>query len=107
MSHGIGRITAVSEHVLEGLITAYTLVLAKSYQQISKSLFGNLAGIYGLSQCYKNWMPGDAGITGLQLRFPTVQKFERLGGISNFIAKVVGNSAIGVNVVEMLPQATR
>src|SRR5581483_3043731 len=107
MSHGIGRIAAVSEDVLERLVTAYALVLAKSYQQVSKSLLGDLAGMYGLSQCYKNWMPGGAGITGLQLRFPIVQELERLGGIANLVAKVVGNSAIGVNVVEMLPQATR
>ena len=42
-----------------------------------------------------------------QLGLPPVQQLERAGGAGDFVAQVVGPTAVGIDIVEMLMQAAR
>ena len=46
-----------------------------------------------------------AVVTGVELALPLVKKFERGRGVSNLVAEIVRDPAIGVHVEEMLAQA--
>jgi hypothetical protein len=52
-------------------------------------------------------MFGAAFVAGVEFALPLIEKFERGGCVADFVAEVVGDAAIGVNVEEMLSQVSR
>src|SRR6476620_1463904 len=48
-----------------------------------------------------------AVITRVQLRLPPAEQFEGASGIGDFVAEIVGPTAIGIYVVEMLMEVLR
>ena len=45
-----------------------------------------------------------AGIAAIQFVSPPFQKFERFGGVSDFVAKVIGPTTIRVDIMKVLMQ---
>jgi hypothetical protein len=52
-------------------------------------------------------MPRASGVTGVQLGFPLIEQLQRSIGVADFIAQVVGDPAIRINIEEILPQFLR
>jgi hypothetical protein len=44
-------------------------------------------------------------VASVQLGFPLVEQCERCGGVADFIAQIIGNSTVCVDVEEMLAEA--
>ncbi len=59
---------------------------------------------HGVAQRDEHRMARRSGVALLQLGFPLVEQEQRLLLVADFIAKVIGDSAIGVDVVEVLVQ---
>ena len=104
MSHGIRRIAAVGEHVVEGFETGNGLVLAEGDQQIGKFVFRNVELLYCFRQRHKNRVAGIACVAGIELRLPFIEQGERCARVSNFVAEIVGDTAIGIHIQEILTQ---
>src|SRR6185312_10346604 len=98
VANRIRRIAAVIEHILESWKACYGLVLPEGLQQIGKRLLRNGKLAHGFRQRNEYGMARMARITSVKFDLPLVEQFERSGGIAHFVAKIVGNAAIGVNV---------
>ena len=46
-----------------------------------------------------------AGVAGVEFALPLIEEFEGGGGVSDFVAEIVRDAAVGVDVEEMLAQA--
>ena len=101
---GIGRVAAVGQHILHGVVARDGLVLAKGGQQIGKRLLGNGAGANGLGQRNKDRMTRAAFVAGIQFASPQIEQSQRLRRVAHFVAQIVGDAAVGVDRVKMRPQ---
>ena len=106
-AYRIGRVLAVSDEVFKALITRRCLVLAKSLEQICKRIPGYVASFYGLGQRHKYRVTSAAEIAGIKFRFPFVEQLQRKLRISDLIAQIVRDPAVGVDTVEVRLQAPR
>src|ERR1700747_1364983 len=52
-------------------------------------------------------MTRGSGVAGVQLCLPLVKQFQRRRRVADFVAQIVGNTAIGVDVEKMLAETTR
>ncbi len=104
MAYGIRRIAAIGEDVFESLETSNGLVLAEGDEQVGEFVLGNAELSHSLRQRDKNRMAWSSRVTGIELRLPLIEQGERCRGIADFITEIVGDSAIGVNVQEVLTQ---
>ncbi len=103
-SHGICRIYAITEDGLPVRITLDGLILTESFQEVRERLPGNIFCDYRLAQRDEHRMGWLAFVASIQLMFPPGEQFQRARRIGNFVAKIVGPAAVGVDVVEMLMQ---
>src|SRR5712664_1126177 len=86
------------------LIALDGLVLAESFQEIGEGLLGNIFRNDRLAQRHEDWMRRLAFVTGVQFVLPPMEQFECAVGIGNFVAKIIGPAAVGVDIVKMLVQ---
>src|SRR5262249_23510177 len=107
MSHGIGRVPAIAKQIIKGLISLYHLVLAKSSKQIRERLFRDMELANGVCQRDEYRVSRLSLVTGVQLTFPLIEQVQRCFPISYFIAQIVGDATVGINIEEMLSQAHR
>ena len=107
MADGIGRVAAIGQDVVERFEARDGLILAEGAEQIGELVFGNVELADGFGQSYEHRMFGGAFVTGVEFALPLVQQFERGGNVADFVAQVVGDAAVGVDVEEMLAQAAR
>ncbi len=102
---GIGRVAAVAQHVVHGLVARDGLVLAKGDEQIGERLLGNRAGADGFSQRDKHRMARAAFVAGVQFPGPTDREApERGGRVADFVAQIVGDAAVGIDGMKVRPQ---
>src|SRR5260370_396594 len=73
---------------------------------IGEGLLGNVLLDDGFPQRYENRMRRLAFVTGVQFVLPPVEQFECAVWIGNFVAKIIGPAAVGVDVVKMLVQGS-
>ena len=52
-------------------------------------------------------MPGRPVVASIEFAFPFVEQLHRYGGVAGFVGEIVGDAAVSVNIIEMLPQALR
>ena len=107
MSDWIGRVPAVAQQVLKGLVSSHRLVLAKCLKKIGKFVFWYIEGPHRLCQRYKYGMPRAPGVTGVQLGFPLIEQSQRSCRITDLIAQIIRDPAVGVDVEEMLTKLLR
>ena len=101
---GIGRVAAVGQHVLHGSKARDGLVLAKGDQQIGERLLGNRARANGLGQRNKHRMTRAAFVAGIEFATPQIEQRQRLRGVANFVAQIVGDAAVGVDGMKVRTQ---
>ena len=104
MAHGIGRIAAVGEDVVESLEASDGLVLAESDEEIGELVLGDFELPDGLGQGDKNGMARIAVVAGLEFGLPLVEQGQGGRRITDFVAEIVGDAAIGVDVEEILTE---
>ncbi len=81
------------------------LVLAEGGQEVGESLFRDVEFADGPGQGYEHGMARAAVVAGIEVGFPFVEEEKRGLGVAGFVSEVVGDAAVGVNVVKMLAQA--
>ena len=106
-SHRVGRIPAVSEHILVGAVAHYGLVLHERPDQVGEWLLRQLVPRRGLLQRHEHRMRRPALVHPLQLPAPPLQQPQALLRVADLVAQVVGPAAEGVHVVEVLVQPAR
>lgn len=104
---GIRGKNAVADHGVPSRITLDGLVLAEGAQEIGEGLFGNILGRYGLAQREEDGMRRAAVVAIVEFALPPIEEFEGALFLRDFVAEIIGPAAIGVEVVEMLPQPPR
>ena len=104
MPYGIRRVAAVGEHIVEGFETSDGLVLTEGNQQIGKLVFGNVKLLDGFGQGHKNRMARIALVAGIEFGLPFIEQGQSRGGVSYFVAQIVGDAAVGVDVQEILTE---
>src|SRR6516164_3290748 len=104
MTHGVGRVLAVAEQVGEAWIAGDNLVLAKGLKKIRKLMPRDTELLHGFAQRYEYWMTRLPVVTARQFGLPLVEQQERLLLVADFIAEVVGDATVSVDVIEMLVQ---
>ena len=105
MSDGIGGVLAVGQDVIESLEAGDGLILTKGDEQVGEFVFGDVEFADGIFQRDEYGMFGWAFVAGVKFTLPLVEEFEGGGGVADFVAEVVGDAAVGVDVEEMLAQA--
>src|ERR1019366_9289394 len=105
MADRIRGIAAIGQHVVESFEACDSLILAEGAEQVGKLVLGNGELAYGLGQSDEDRMSWSAVVTGVEFALPLIQQFERGGGVADFVAQVVGDAAVGVEVEEMLAEA--
>ena len=98
---------AIGEDVVEGLEARDGLILTEGCQQIGKFMLRDLELADGLRQGDEDWMFRCAFVAGIEFALPLVEKFEGCGGVADFVAEIVGDTAVGVDIEKMLAQALR
>ncbi len=106
-AYWIRGIAAISDHAVPGRVAVHGLVLAKRHEQIGKWLDGNFARSNGLPQRDEYGMRRPAGVAIAKLHVPSVEQLQGFRGIGNLVSQIVRPAAVGIEVVEMLPQAFR
>ena len=102
MADGIGRIAAIGQDVLESLEAADTLVLAESDEEIGELMFRDGKFSYCFGEGNEDGMARDAVVASIELKLPLVEQRQGASGIADFVAKIVGDAAIGIDVQEIL-----
>jgi hypothetical protein len=104
----IRRVNAIVDQGIPVRIAVHRLVLAEGTQQIGEGLGRNILCADSFAQGDQDGMsrPAIALKNRSQLFFPSVEQCQRTGGIGYFVAQVVRPPAVGVNIVEILVQAT-
>lgn len=92
----------VAKQVVESLEACDGLVLAKSDQQIGKFVLGNVELAHGFSERNEYRMFRRPLIASVQLGLPFIEKCKRSRSIVDLIAQIVGYTAVGIQVEEML-----
>ena len=59
----------------------------------------------GFRESYEYRVLWSAGVAGVEFALPLIKEFEGGGGVSDFVAEIVRDAAVGVDVEEMLAQA--
>jgi hypothetical protein len=65
----------------------------------------DLALTHGFREGYEDGVLRCASVTRIKLTLPLIKEFEGGGGVSDFVAEIVRDAAVGVDVEEMLAQA--
>ena len=100
----ICRVLAISQQVVEARIAGDDLVLTKRCQQVGKLMLRDIEFPHRLAQRDKHGMARLAGIALPQLGLPLVQQRQRLLLVADLVAQIVGDAAVGIDVVEVLVQ---
>ena len=107
MSDWIGRVQAIAEQIIKSLVTGDGLVLTKCLEQIRKRISRDIQRGDCLTQRYKNRMTRISLITRIELRFPLIEQLQRCLRIADLVSQIVGDTAVGVDIEEMLTQSCR
>ena len=83
--------------ILEGFETRDGLVLTKCDQEIGEFVLRNVELLDGLRQRDKHWMPRTSRVTGVEFPLPVIQQQRAAATSPDFISKVIGNAAVGIN----------
>src|SRR5260370_9051396 len=107
MAYWVGRITAVSQEIIEAFVARDGLVLTEGTQQVREFVLGNFEGFNCFPQRNKDRMLGMALIADIQFGFPLVEQSQRVASVSDFVTQIIGDAAVGVDIAEVLAQAAR
>ncbi len=107
MAYWVGRITAVSQEIIEAFVARDGLVLTEGTQQVREFVLGNFERFHCFRQRNKDRMLGMAVIAGIQFGFPLVEQSQRVPSVSDFVTQIIGDAAVGVDIAEVLAQAAR
>jgi hypothetical protein len=105
MADGIGGVTAVSQDVVESFEARDGLILAEGAEEIRELMFGDVELAHGFGEGNENGMARIAVVTGVKLELPLIEEGEGSGSVADFVAEIVGDAAIRVEVEEMLAEA--
>ena len=78
MAHGICRVVAIGQHLVEGGKASDGLVATEGGQQVGKLVLRNVKLADGLTEGNKDRMSRLARVAPLQFRLPLVQERQRL-----------------------------
>jgi hypothetical protein len=81
------------------------LILAEGAEEIGELVFGDIELAHGFGESDEDRMSRVPDVTGVELALPLIQQRERGGGITDFVAEVVGDAAVGINIEKVLAQA--
>jgi hypothetical protein len=104
-AHGIRRVAAVVKHLFEIAIAGDGLILFKGFDQIVERLHRQLMPRGGIPQRHENGMLGPARIHGFELAAPPREQAQTFPRVADLVAQIVGPTAKGVDVIEILMQA--
>ncbi len=108
MADRIRGVAAVGQDVVEGFEAGDGLILAEgAISRSENSCLGISNCADGFGERNEDGMPRSAVVTGVEFALPLVEQCERSGGVADFVAEIVGDAAVGVDVEEMLAQAAR
>ena len=105
MADGIRGVAAIGQDVVESFEAGDGLILAEGDEQVGEFVLGNVEKADGFRERDEDGMLRDAFVAGVEFALPLVEQFERGGGVADFVAQIVGDAAVGVDVEEMLAQA--
>src|SRR5262249_58952997 len=100
MPDGIGRIAAVAENLLVGVVALDDLVLLEGEQQLEERRRRNREPLDRFAQRDHDRMARLAVVAGEQLLAPPLQEVEGLLPAARLVAQIVGPAAVGVNVMK-------
>ena len=101
---GVGRVAAIVEHLVGRLVAIDLLVLPEGRQEIDERVGRDRELADRLGQGDEHRMARLALVAFAKLTLPPVQQGQALPGIAGLVGQVVGPAAVGVDVVEVLPQ---
>ena len=104
MADRVGGIAAVGEDIVEGFETGDGLVVAEGDEEIGEFVLGNVEFAHGARERDENGMARSALVAGVEFGLPFVEQCQRRGGVADFVAEIVGDAAVGVDVEEILTQ---
>ena len=104
MSDGIRRIAAVGENVVESFEAGDGLVLAEGDEEIGKFVLRDVELVDSLGQGDENRMARIALVAGVEFGLPFIEQGQGGRGVADFVAQIVGDAAVGVDVEEILAQ---
>src|SRR5580698_2909913 len=107
MADWIRRVAAVGEHVVECFEASDGLVLAEGAEQVGKFVLWDFELAHGFCERDENRVTRSSRVAGVEFGLPLIEERERGGGVADFVAEIVGNAAVGVDVNEVLAQAAR
>ncbi len=107
MTDWVRGVFAVGQQVVERFEARDGLILAEGDEQVGELVLGNVELADGFGQGDEYRMFRRALVAGVELVLPLIEQFERGGGVADFVAQVVGDAAVGIDVKEMLAQAAR
>lgn len=102
MAYGIRGVAAIPQHLIECIEAGDGLILAERAEQVRKFVFGNIEPADGFSQGDQNRMSWHTVVTSVELAFPLLKQFEGGGAVADFVAQIVGDAAVGVDIEKML-----
>ena len=102
----IRGVVAVGQEVVESFEARDSLILAEGAEQVREFVFWNVEFAHGFGEGNKYRMSSNAFVAGVEFEFPLIQKFEGSGAVADLVTQVVGDAAVGVDVEEVLAQAS-
>src|SRR5262245_52356350 len=102
MTNRVGRVSAIAEELLIGLISGDQLILLKRKQEINKWALRNLKSPDGVLKGNQHGMTRLALIASHQFFFPPAQEAEGARPSTGFVGQIIGPAAIRVHIVKVL-----
>jgi hypothetical protein len=101
-AHRIGGPAAVGVQIFPGVVAGHGLVLHESADQVLERFGGEIVTNGRFAQRHEHGMGGRAAVHGFQFPAPPIKKPQALGGVVDLVTEVVGPTAEGVEVEEVL-----
>jgi hypothetical protein len=83
------------------------LILSKSGNEIQKGLLGNLKFANCFRECNEDRSRRPCIVAVPEVRLEIVEQLEALDRVAGLIGQIIRRAAIGIDVVEMPPEAAR
>ena len=88
---------AIRQHVIEGFEARNGLILAERGEQIGEFVLRDVESLDGVRQRHEYGMLRRTLVTGVEFVLPLIEKFQRCGGVADFVAEIIRNAAVGVD----------
>ena len=104
MADRVRGVTAVGQDVVESFETGDSLILAEGDEKVGEFVFWDGKLFDGLGQGHENRVSRIALIAGVEFGQPLIKQCQGGSGVTDFVAQIVGDAAVSVNVQKILAQ---